>query len=51
MIWIVLSVFFPQGVEERDEEIKKCRQDNLKLQRSLEDQLSEERTNNQDMQV
>jgi hypothetical protein len=36
---------------ERDEEIKKCRQENLKIQKSLEEQLAEERTNNQDTQV
>ncbi|KAH3773182.1 hypothetical protein DPMN_174539 [Dreissena polymorpha] len=39
-----------EGVEERDTEIKKCRQESLKLQQSLEEQLAEERTNNQDNQ-
>ncbi|KAL4234350.1 leucine rich repeat [Mactra antiquata] len=39
-----------EGVEERDTEIKKCRHENLKIQQNLEDQLSEERSNNQDTQ-
>ncbi|XP_052817378.1 leucine-rich repeat and coiled-coil domain-containing protein 1-like [Mya arenaria] len=39
-----------EGVEERDTEIKKCRAENLKIQQSLEEQLAEERTNNQDNQ-
>ena len=40
-----------QGVEERDREIKKSREECLKMQQSMEEQLAEERTNNQDNQV
>lgn len=44
------GIYF-QGLVERDEEIKKAREEALKTQRSLEEQLNEERAASQDIQV
>ena len=44
------GIYF-QGLVERDEEIKKTREEALKTQRSLEEQLNEERAASQDIQV
>ena len=50
LYWFYIVCVF-QGVEERDREIKKSREECLKMQQSMEEQLAEERTNNQDNQV
>ena len=41
-------MFATQGLVERDEEIKKAREESLRLQRSLEEQLASEQSINQD---
>ncbi len=40
-----------QGLVERDAEIKKTREENLKIQRELEEQFSSEAAANQELQV
>lgn len=50
-IYIHFNIDCLQGVLERDEKIKEAREEALSIQRSLEDQLSDEKAAHQDLQV